>query len=240
MNVLLEKIRSRGHWKVVIRPGTFVANRVPNITELYPILESRSVQLRGWDFPHLDSKTRPQIDQDWIEQASEWEQYLEFWRFYQTGQFVDFSGFTQDWRDQSRLSPPDKDWKPKMYLSVERAVFRFTEIFEFAARLSLTEAGDEQMHLEIIVGGLNGRGLGVDPVRRAGSEILMGMKATIEEKPYKIDLSRVELITEPRGLALKPAVELFRRFGWDPSLEILRDMQDELLHRGSGVVGRSP
>jgi len=52
--------------------------------------------------------------------------------------------------------------------------------------------------------------------------------ASISELPYRIELSRTELIAAPRELALKPAIELFRRFGWDPSQDMLRDHQKEL------------
>jgi len=86
---------------------------------------------------------------DWIGQEPEWEQYLELWRFYQSGQFVDFMGLDEDWRDQSKLWPPPGDWKPCLFLDVEETVFQLTEIFEFAARLSLTEAGDEITNLKV-------------------------------------------------------------------------------------------
>ena len=220
---MLEKIRSRGYLRVVIRPANFVEERVSNISSLYPLLQKISVQLRGWDFPHLDPHVTPHFDKDWVEQASEWKHYLELWRFYQSGQFVDFIGMEEDWLDQFHDWPLPKDWKPRSYLGVKNAVFQFSEIFEFAARLSLTEAGDEQMHLEIDIRGLKGRALELDAASRRRS--LAEKKAAISELPYKIDVSKTELITASKELALKPAVELFRRFGWDPSLDLLRDMQ---------------
>lgn len=238
MSELLEKIRSRGHWRVVIRPGTFVEKRVSNISNLHHILQKTSVQLRGWDFPHLDSRVQTQIDVDWVGQEINWENHLELWRFYQSGQFVHFSGMDEDWRDQSGIWPPDKGWKPGALVYVEDTLFQFTEIFELAARLAMTDAGDEQMRLEIDLRGLKGRDLKFE-VRRAGSFYRRILKADIEEMPYKVDLPRIQLVTEPNELALKPTVELFQRFGWDPSLDILRDMQSELLHRRSQVAGRS-
>ncbi len=58
------------------------------------------------------------------------------WRFYQTGQFVDFAGVTYDWDDQSQRRLPSQGWKPGEILNVQDALFTFTEIFEFAARLA--------------------------------------------------------------------------------------------------------
>jgi hypothetical protein len=202
---------------------------------LYPLLQKISVQLRGWDFPHLDTQTRLHIDKDWIGQEIEWNHYLELWRFYQSGQFVHFSGMHEDWRDQSELWPSDKDWKPGLDFIVHDAVFRFTEALDLAARLALTEAGDGQMHLEVTVSGLDGRTLCNLPGRWPFHQ---KRTAYISELPYKVDLPQLQLITEPGKLALKPAVEVFRRFGWDPGLDVLRDIQAELLRRGQRLAGR--
>ena len=197
MNELLEKIRSRGYWKVIIRPATFVEKRISNTSDLYPILEKTSVQVRIWGFPHLDNNEKLGINVDWIGQEIAWEYYLELWRFYQSGQFVHLSGMAEDWLDRSRLSPPDQSWKPRTFLNVVGVVFRFTEIFEFAARLAFTAAGDEQMRLEITLSGLEGRTLWVDPSYRWGASLLMTQKASVKELPYKTDLARTQLVTEP-------------------------------------------
>jgi hypothetical protein len=229
---LLDKIKSRGYWHVIIRPGTFMETRIANIKSLYPILQKNSVQLRGWDFPHLDTHNPLQIDVDWIGQEPEWEEYLELWRFYQSGQFVVFRGIDEDWLDQSQWRNPIEGWKPGQTLSVEEVVIQFAEIFEFAARLSFTDAGDDVMRLDITIAGLHGRSLHVERSRH----MRKGYIASIDELPYQIDLSRLQLLAEPRELSLTPAIELFRRFGWDPSLEVLRDIQEQFLRRGSTVV----
>ena len=82
---LLEKIRKRGYWRVVIRPGRFEQEQVADITRLYPLLHERVVRLRGWDFPHLDTRRGYRTGLDWIAQKSQREHYLEYWRFYPSG-----------------------------------------------------------------------------------------------------------------------------------------------------------
>lgn len=237
MSELLEKIRSRGYWRVVIRPGNFVEKRVSNISTLYPLLQKISVQLRGWDFPHLDPRTPPITDVDWVGQESEWEAFVETWRIYQSGQFVDFAGMTEDWRDQSEWSPAPENWKPNLTLSAFDALFTVTEVFELAARLAQSEAGDDVMHIEVTPSHLAGRELRRDDAIHYLPLMPGKYKASIEKMPYQIDLPRMQLIAQARELALVPATELFKRFGWDPGLEVLRDMQAGLLHRGSRVVG---
>jgi hypothetical protein len=223
---LVEKIKSRGYWRVMIRPGRFVEKRIGEISTLFPIIQKASVEFRGWDFPHVDTRTNPRIDVDWVGQQFEWEQYLEIWRFYQSGQFVDVVGIPSDWRDQSKLWPADEGWSPGSLLGIGEVLFRFIEIFEFAARLSLTEAGDESITIQIIVGGLAGRKLFVDIPNRW--PMFKEYKASLSEFPYTIELSRTELVAQPRELSLKPTAELFARFGWIPDAAALRDIQKSL------------
>ena len=225
MRELLEKIKARGYWRVVIRPNRFVDKRIENISILRDILQNTSVHLRGWDFPHIDSRNRHRFLLDWVEQEFEWEYYLEVWRFYQSGQFVYYGGLVLDWADQASFGKQGYP-SPRTILSVVDVVYRLTEIFEFASRLALSEAGDEQIHIEIELAGLRDRALWVDPAKRM--PFPLEQVAAIEEFPYEINITLTRLIAESRELALKPALELFRRFGWDPNIEVLREMQSNL------------
>ncbi|GAI33014.1 unnamed protein product, partial [marine sediment metagenome] len=160
-------------------------------------------------------------------QESDWEQFLEIWRFYQSGQFIDITGMNEDWYDQRHSIPAALgDWRPGLILGIGNTLFRFTEIFEFAARLAMTQAGDDVIYIEITVSNLEGRKLWVDSHSRM--PLRHNYIASIKEFPYQIELSRTELIAAPRELALKPVTELFRRFSWDPSQDVLRDQQKNL------------
>ncbi len=225
MTALLHKIRSRGYWQAVIRPTTFAGQRIPDISSMYAIVQNASVDLRGWDFPHIDTHSRPHIDVDWVGQESEWDAFLEVWRLYQSGQFVDIAGMWHDWHDQSTVSAAPQGWKPGAVLAVLDALYRFTEIFEFAARLALTDAGDELMHIEVMISGLEGRSLWMDSLKRP---LFKKYETSVQALPYRVDLPRTQLIAEPRELALTPAMELFRRFGWQVTVERLREFQAEL------------
>jgi hypothetical protein len=109
MSGLADEIRSRGHWQIIIRPEAFDAARISDVSALYPIVQQTSVQLRGWDFPHVDRREQPTIDLDWVGQDTRWNHHFEIWRLYQSGQFIDLCGFKDDWRDQSHLWLPDQN-----------------------------------------------------------------------------------------------------------------------------------
>ena len=241
MSELLEKIRSRGYWKVIIRPSTFVEHRVAHRSSLLPILEKTSVDFKGWRFPHIDSFRDPDKGADWIGQEIDWIPCVELWRFYQSGQFVFYSGMLSDWTKHtgtytgwSSQWPYPDDGKHYVLLDIKEVIVGFTEIFEFAARLAFTEAGDDQIHLEVEVNGIRNHLLRFVPSNQPG--FFHRMEDTGSELPYISDLSRLELVANTRDIALKPAIELFRRFKWDPGIEVLRDIQSELLSRRTARI----
>ena len=51
MSKLTQKIRSKGHWIIAIRPAEFRGERVP-YEQLDEIIPSIAVRLRGWPVPY--------------------------------------------------------------------------------------------------------------------------------------------------------------------------------------------
>ena len=175
--------------------------------------------MRGWNFPHLDHRTQPHRDIDWIGQEFQWEEhhYLELWRFYQSGQFIHIAGISSDWYDQSR---------PRNFLEICDTIFRFTEIFEFAARLAFTAASDDFMHVGITLSDIKDRALRLEEPDGIWRDT--PYQAKITEYPYSVNVPRTELIARPNELALEAAGELFKRFNWDPAPGALRGWQEQL------------
>lgn len=191
------------------------------------MLERSVVRWRGWDYPHVDTQTPPHVDKDWIGQEFEWEHYVEVWRLYRSGQFVHFFGMHQDWRDQSTIWPAGGDWKAGETLYVFDTLFTFTEIFEFAARLAMTKAGDDSMHIDVTVSGLDGRALQLDSSQPA--PLLSHYTSSVSQVPQSFDVTRSELLTATKELALGATIELMKCFGWEPPERVLREEQARLL-----------
>ena len=125
---------------------------------------------------------------------------------------------------------PPSDEHCFVSLSVENAVARFTEIFELAARLSFTEAGDASMRLEISVGNIENCVLLTLPQQR-GKPFWIPQSAKPSET-FISELSSTDLVTDRRDLALGSAIEFFKCFKWNPHIELLRDVQSAVM--GSG------
>ena len=222
MTELLRKIRTRGNWEVVIRPNTFVADRVADISELASIIETNVVRSRGWEFPHIDSRSSITFGRDFISQESEWQHHKGFWRLYQSGQFFYAVSLAIDWRDESTVWPADADWHHGQLLGVGETIFQFAELFAFASRLGVSKAGDRYMHVGVVLRGLRDRQLYIDSSRNRWP-FHYAHKASISEFPIAIDKSQTELVAHHTDLGLDSAKELFKRFGWNPSRDELAD-----------------
>ena len=229
MNEFLEKIKSRGYWKIIIRPATFDKKRIENTADLHHIIGKSLVRFRRrfWEFPHFNASTPVQEANDWIGRESEWEVYLELWRFYQSGQFVSFKGMYEDWRDNSKLFAVPEGWQPGQFLDVPDTLIQFTEVFELASRLMFTPVFD-QMRIKISAHNLMGRGLKLVLDGKEDTR-LKTFTTSVNEIPYVVDLPAFTVMGRPKELALTPAVQLFQQFGWNPGTRWLRDLRDEIL-----------
>ena len=231
MSELLEKIRESGHWRVVIRPACFEEDRISSISELYPLLERTTVRLRGRAFPIVRDE-QPTFFEGHIGYEED-EKFAEFWRFYQSGQFIQYTGFIEDRLDSSRIESLPSDWKPGLFLDPVQVLFRSTEIFEFATRLSFTAAANHQTHMELSVNGIKGRSL-----KSASGKLVALPGNCCQDENFSVayDFSNIQLVANNRDLALQAAHEVFSCFGWKPSTSLLRDFQADLIENSPWVA----
>ncbi len=216
----MEKIKSHGYWRVLVRPAKYEERRIENVTELFPLVQRLSVRLRGWDFPHIDSHNPPAIGENWAGQDVEWGHHCERWRIYQSGQFVYLGAFTIDWAEDTKNWSPQPPKPPRdSLLGVSDAVCRFAEFFEFASALALSPAGDDPMYVEVGCHGIKDRELWADdPTRFPFS---FPKKAFALEFVKKDTIPRATLVAETRAIGNRWAKELFRRFNWDASDQVI-------------------
>ncbi len=225
MNSIIDKIRSRGSWTVRIRPIEYQKDRVGKLGELVEAVRTSAVELRGWDFPHFTYKSDPERKKGYIEQQCDWEHYVELWRAYKSGQFISLSTLWGDRRDQSGSWPPCPGWKPGDTLGVENAIFRFVEIFEFAARWVRAVPVGEKISIDCTFRGLKDRSLELSPRRTSPR---FHWTRPEDEFKWGQQYSTADLFSTPREHAITPAIALFELFGWDASEDAIRDIQGEL------------
>ena len=230
MSELSDKIRSRGHWDVVIRPATFVEDRVP-YEQLDEIIPAVAVRMRGWPVPYANFDRRALLrGDDWVGQdvdAKEVSHY-EAWRFFMSGQFSHLRAVSADSRTGSELTPVQQGFGS--VIEVWEILYYLTEVFELASRLALGPAGDEQMVISATLEGLQDRGLVVGQSNRA--EFFEPYRSRVSSISREVQIPRDQLVAEGRVAAVEVSRDFFMRFGWKPSIDQLLDHQRELTERG--------
>ena len=210
-NELVSKIRGIGHWEAIIRPSRFLAGRVSDFLSIHPIVQQNQVRHGGWQFPSMGQRDQ-ESGNNW------WGESLDFdlpesWRLYQSGQFVHFWGFG--------------DESPEGMLSIQATVNYLTCVYEFAAKIADTEAGNHNLVVETTANNISRRALAT----RHGVFHREAYTTQAEQLTDIRSVTKDQLVAEAHELAVKVAKEWFNRFKWDPREGQLREMQSDFLRR---------
>jgi hypothetical protein len=221
---LTNEIARRGHWLIRIHPVRYIRDRIP-YRQLEETISRAKVQLRGSDFRRTDSSLRLDRDVTFIGSSMSRGYYREAWRFYQSGQFVTWIGMREDWIDPNQHYA----WGPPRGIAVmgiDDALYRFTEVFTFAAHLALTAAGDDPMCIEVEIRNLRRRRLWVDSPHRWPFDNVY--EADFHTYPFETIVAPADLQANYKDLAVKATADLVSRFGWNPPDQMLVEQQNKL------------
>jgi len=228
------------HWRVVFRPHQFEAEALESLADCRRAVEANRVSLRGWDYPHISpDPTEFGYRTNWIESWSSFMGHLEYWRFYQSRQFVHLfsvrESTRQGWREKLKADAAghsfgmeDFDWDTVPgFISIENFIYCVTEIFEFATRLCQAQVYNDRVLITIELHDIRGFVLTTGWNRAWYKHC-----ASSEEKLSKTwDVAAGELIGS-QDAAVRAAIWFFERFGWEaPSPEVIRRDARALLER---------
>jgi hypothetical protein len=227
---ILEKIKSRGYWEIIIQPQEFIRERIQNLGDCKKLIMEMKVSLRGWDFPHYDFRNEPVSGLDYVEQTTDWAGQIEFWRYYQSGQFVFIKGLKEDWIEEDGFLGGNRfGIEPFTMLEIINSVYFYTEVFEFASRLANRGLLGEACKIHIILHKAKHRKL---RFLDAGRELYSDYVSEIEEIPYEQSISTIQLLSDSAEMALDAIVWLFQRFNWhEVNKNIFREDQRRFLEK---------
>jgi hypothetical protein len=227
------------YWTVLFRPEAYSPDLIPSLTDCVKLVEKARVQLRGWDFPHLSNRETDRCQgSNWIGSSVSFMGNIEYWRLYQSGQFVHFAAIREavesNWRQKLQQETrshlrhlKDIDWDAiPGYISLVNLVYTVTEYFEFAARICQAGIYRGGLDVSLELTGIKGFVLTTDWNRSwnqycAASDDHLG-------KTWHV--SSEKLIADSSEHSLKAISWLCECFGWmSPNLEALRVDQQKLL-----------
>ncbi len=229
---LLDKIKSRGYWRVNFQP--LISNvKIDTLQKCREVVDKNSVELRGWDFPHIprkeDETTGIAFVDSFCEGWVDWEFYKEFWRMYKSGQFLSYLALREDWFEEDGMRMGwAKKIKPGTSLGiVSSVIYEITEIYEFLSRLAQTGLYDEGVKVSLSLHNTKDRELWVEDQMRA--PFMTPRRNSASELTFSQTYTKDEIVTNPKGLSNKMILDLTDRFGWNPPAEQIMSDQDKLL-----------
>jgi hypothetical protein len=222
---LLDKIKSRGYWHIVIRPEVFLKERITSLRDCQQLIENNQIRHRGWYFPHIDERDLHR-GLDYIELNTEFRSTKESWRFYQSGQLAFFSALSEDWIADDTLMPNDyrQGIKPGLVLEVISALYQLAEAYEFVARLAQHGVYGRDFYLRINLVGVKGRQLFFWP--GSGRYLSMAYVCQVIELPRENSYAVTDFIARSRDYTYSHFVWIMERFGFEPSEAVFkRDLE---------------
>lgn len=225
---LLAKIRSRGYWRIHFRPlapGGELAGPI----ECFRIVQRASVSLRGWDYPHLPSRSEDiSILNESAEARTDWGQHIEYWRMFQSSQFIHLRALHEDWRDADPFAT-GLIHDPGIVLGIGTNTWLVAEVFEFLGRLAADGLYEQGVEVSLELHGAQGRALWVDSSDRA--PLAYDRRSDEDLIAYKRKLSNSEIL-EQKVRAAQAVQYIFERFRFLIEGKHVLEMVEELYSLG--------
>jgi hypothetical protein len=210
---LIETIKTRGFFKVIVHPSVFNPALFSKLGDCIQIVRDLKVDLRGWDFPHYDFQEKPKTGQDYVEQSVNWSGFKEIWRYYQSGQFISLKALWEDWRSEEQaglFSNPIK-LEPMKSIDFVNFMYSIAEFLLFTSRLSNAGHLSESFVLSISLNNTKDRQL----ISLDGRAWLFNMYKCSEDKlEYSNSIKSSNVISNLEGLIVDIIFYFFDRFGW--------------------------
>ena len=133
-----EKIAARGYWRIHFRPSTYDV-RLKKLLECKEIVRKNIINYRGWYYPHFPKELNVVAGSNFYQGTTDWEGHIELWRMYQSGQFIHYRAFREDWAQENSSIPAEFKLPQMQFLGILETLYLVTEVFEYLSRL--TQAG---------------------------------------------------------------------------------------------------
>lgn len=209
-------------WEFNIRGTVYDAENLDSVSRCVEIIERSSVLLRGWDFPHIPRSHNELIPgPDFIAHGVEFG-CREFWQFWRSGQFYFIEGLREvvddNWREQIERTNPLKNVAVSSgaesingYFMLISELYRFVELYEFAARLSETGIYKEGFIVQVRLRHASGYMVATDFSRRLRYAYTAKQDDLSREWTYTPE----DVVVSVKACAQKAYIEVMRSFfGW--------------------------
>jgi hypothetical protein len=220
---ILTLVHSEGYWRVRIRPSVFHSAQLRDKDDCHRVVHQSAVTTEGWQYPIASDRLTEQ-GPDWIGEAASISTFIEYWRFYQSGQFIHHLALREDHMGRLNLFHPQFfiPGRNRKYLAVTASVCMLTDIVEFAARLAYRGVLVPRAIIGIELHKIAGRELTyMMPGRRLPGSFWFKDEVVELGGEYEPE----DLISRPADIAVDLSMNLLNRAGWEASRTLISEDQ---------------
>lgn len=226
---LLSEIKSRGYWRIEMHSTEYQDKRLPTRRAMQDLLNNATVSLRGWPHPYFRIENIT-YNGKWLEgQVSARWGNKEYWRLYESGQWIHYLGLSGAWVPLEELfkgRSPLPTQHPG-YLHVRGDVlFTLTEILRFAVGLAQGGVLDPTAFLSIQLHNTHDYVL-VEDFEQLWflAHQYVNLSNMPIEQQRSISVGQLSAVADQ--IALETAIKVFEVFGWVPSENAIRWLAEE-------------
>ncbi|MCJ7653874.1 MAG: hypothetical protein MUO97_00980 [Dehalococcoidia bacterium] len=223
---LIKEIKAQGYWRVEIRSTEYKQKRLTTCAEMRDLLSSATVSLRGWPYPYYQAEDTAYNGQ-WLEGKVAWENYREYWRLYESGQWIHCSKLHGTGVAREVLFKGRRPLPPQHagYVPVRGGIlFTLTEIFHFAVGLAQAGVLDPTAFLSVQLHNTKDYMLFESFDRFFPHEYVNQWDTPII---YEQSLPASEVSANADKIALDCAIKVFSVFGWSPAEVAVRNLVED-------------
>jgi schlafen family protein len=206
--ILLNKIKSRGYWQISFQP--LRVGSLEKLADCKEVVESSQVRL-GWSLPWIprrnDDIERIHPSDRCYEAESELGSRKEFWRMFQSEQFIMYNALTEDWYEDDTFRKDLVERYPtgKFVTLFSSVIHLITQCFTFAERLAKKGLYQDGLRITMTLNKTRGRRLIIDSLDRLPfREPKITMASVIAvDKDYSLEQITQESMTMANEFILK-------------------------------------
>jgi hypothetical protein len=220
---ILQLIHSAGYWRVRIRASVFHPAQLRDKNDCQRLILQSAIATEGWQYPIASGRLTEQ-GPDWIGEAANISVFIDYWRFYQSGQFIHHLAIREDHMVRTNLFNPHffVPGENKKYLAVTASICMLTDIIEFASRLAYRDVLAPRAVIDIELHKMAGRELTyLMPGRRLPRSFWFKDEVVSLGGEYKPE----DLISRPADIAVELSMMLFNRAGWEMPRALITEDQ---------------
>ncbi|MBI2018197.1 hypothetical protein HYS96_00655 [Candidatus Daviesbacteria bacterium] len=235
---VIEKVKSRGYWRLVIEPIDNIPSPFEHSRDAEPILNDALIKLRGWYYPHIPQQNndhqRINIEDNRLDGYIIMDHFLEAWSYFISGQFVHLLGLREDWFKESGWFEEGhylKKVEPRTKLDFVGVTLTLTEMFLFANNLINKVNYGGSFRIIITLNNGENRTLTTFDPRRIPMFFNYESSA-VTMTAFNAIVTVEELNKSTLELAEKAAVRIFKYFkDFNPPVQVIKDDQIKLIER---------